>query len=106
MATLLHFLRSLTLTLLSGFLLSVGCLGLLLGSLMLLSGSPVAVWCAPVYVRVDWLLTVFGGGDRIEGIIAIALTVSIVTALLHSFSSYKRSQRSTWHLAVSSYNDK
>lgn len=100
MATLLHFLRSLAVTLMAGFLLSVGALGCGLGALMALSVSPLAMISNPVYVRVSRFLAVFGGGSQVEGVFAIALTLSFVASLLNGFSAYKRSQRSEWHLAA------
>jgi hypothetical protein len=104
MATLLHFLRSLAVTLLTGFLLSlctVCIIGLLLGCLMALNVSPMSAVSAPLYAQVSQFLAVFGRGDRLEGTLAIALTIGVVAALLGGFGSYKRSQRSQWHLAVS-----
>lgn len=100
MATLLHFLRLLVATLLAGFFLSLSGLGLLLGSLVILSQSPVAMLFDPVYEPVSRFLMAFGGGDRIEGIVAIALTIGFVVSLLSGFSACKRNQRSTWHLAA------
>jgi hypothetical protein len=104
MATLLHFLRSLAVTLLTGFLLSlltICTIGILLGCLMALNVSPIGPVSAPLYAQVSQFLAVFGRGDRLEGILAIALTIGVVAALLDGFGSYKRSQRSEWHLAVS-----
>ena len=101
MATLLHFLRPLVATSLAGFLLSLGGLSSVLLGLMLLSLSPVSIVSGPVYGQVSQFLTTFGGGDRIEGIIAISLAIGFVAALLSLFSQYKRIQRSEWHLAAS-----
>lgn len=101
MATLLHFLRSLVVALLVGFLLALTGLSLLLGGLMAIDISPMSFIVAPVYVPISQFFAAFGGGDRIEGIIAIALTVGVVVSLLDGFSAYKRSQRSEWRLAVS-----
>ncbi len=105
MATLLHFLWqflwSLAVTLLAGFLLSICALGSLLGGLLVLQESPAASIAQPCYIQVSRFLAVFGGGDRLEGIVVIALTIGVVTALLGGFSAYKRSQRSEWHLAMS-----
>ncbi len=102
MVTLLHFLRSLVVSLIVSFALSIFTLGSLLGGLLVLQASPVAPIAQPCYVQISRFLAVFGGGDRTEGIVAIALTIGVVAALLNGFSSYKRSQRSEWHLAVSS----
>ncbi len=112
MATLLHFLRSLAVTLLAGFLASFCALGLLLGGLMLLSESPlpkpvswpVAWVVGPVYAQLNWFLTAFGGGDRLEGMVAIALTVGFVAALLSGFSACKRSQRSEWRMTAARFD--
>ncbi|CAN5745933.1 hypothetical protein BH23CYA1_BH23CYA1_08600 [soil metagenome] len=101
MATLLHFLRSLVVTLLAGFLLSIFALSTLMGGLLVLQASPVASIAQPCYVQASWFLAVFGGGDRLEGMVVIAVTIGVVTALLGGFSAYKRSQRSEWHLAMS-----
>lgn len=103
MATLLHFLRSLAVSLLTGFVLSLVLLGLLLTCLMGLRWSPVAFIADPVYVQLSRFLAVFGNGDRLEGIVAIALALGVVFSLLNGFDSYKRSQRSEWHLAMSSF---
>ncbi|MGB3296242.1 MAG: hypothetical protein WBB01_24920 [Phormidesmis sp.] len=104
MATLLHFLRSLAVSLLTGFVLSLSLLGLLLACLVGLHVSPVAFVTDPGYLQLSRFLTTFGNGDRLEGIIVIALTVGIVFSLLNGFGSYKRSQRSEWHLAMSSFS--
>jgi hypothetical protein len=93
MATLLHFLRSLAVTLLAGFLAALCGLGLLLGVLGVLSESPVALVSDPLYG-----LVAFGGGDRLEGMFAIALTLGFVAALLFVLSACKRAQRSEWRL--------
>lgn len=100
MATLLHFLRSLAVALLTGFLLALMALGLLLGGLMMIDVSPVSPVSAPAYELVSQFLRAFGGGDRIEGIVAIALTVGVVFTLLVGFGSYKRRQRYQWHLTT------
>ncbi len=101
MATLLHFIRSLAVALLTGFLLTLAGLGLWLGGLMALNASPVWFISAPFYVHTSRFLAAFGGGDRIEGMIAISSAVGIVFSLMIGFGSYKRRQRSAWHLAVS-----
>ncbi len=103
MATLLHFLRSLVVSLLTGFVLSLAVLGLLLACLMGLHISPIAFVADPVYLQFSQFLAVFGNGDRLEGIVAIALALGIVFSLLNGFGSYKRSQRSEWHLAMSNF---
>jgi hypothetical protein len=100
MATLLHFLRSLAVTLLAGFLAALCGLGLLLGVLGVLSESPVALVSAPLYSSVSGFLAAFGGGDRLEGMFAIALTLGFVAALLFVFSACKRAQRSEWRLIL------
>lgn len=100
MATLLHFLRPFAVTFIAGFSLSLCVLGGLFGSLMLLAVSPVSLVLNPVYVQVSRFLTTFGAGDRLEGMVAIALTLGFVMALFSGFSTYKRSQRSEWHLAA------
>ncbi|MGB7086990.1 MAG: hypothetical protein WBD47_15630 [Phormidesmis sp.] len=102
MATLLHFLRSLAVTLLTSFLLALVTISGLFAGLMALNISPVAFVVEPLYIQIGRFLLTFGGGDRIEGIVAIALTVSIVTTLMSGFTSYKRRQRFEWHLAMSS----
>ncbi len=100
MATLLHFLRSLAVTLVAGFLLSVSVLGCLLGVLVALNVSPLGIISNPIYEQMSRFLMVFGGGDRLEGVVAIALTLGVVASLLNGFSAYKRSQRSEWQLAA------
>ncbi len=105
MATLLHFLRSLAVSLLTGFALSLLLLGLLLACLMGLHASPMAFVSDPLYLQLNRFLAVFGGGDRLEGIVVIALTLGVVFSLLNGFGSYKRSQRSEWHLAMSSFSE-
>ncbi|MFK8181949.1 MAG: hypothetical protein AB8B99_01155 [Phormidesmis sp.] len=100
MATLLHFLRSLAATLLAGFLLVLSGLGLLVGGLWMLRLSPVGFVSEPLYIYLSRFLRAFGGGSQIEGMIAIALTLSFVTALMFGFAACKRSQRSTWQLAL------
>jgi hypothetical protein len=104
MATLLHFLRSLSVTLLAGFLVAMCGLGSLLGALIVLSESPLAWVSAPVYAQLSWFLAAFGGGDRLEGMVAIALTVGFVAALLSGFSACKRNQRSEWRLAAARFD--
>ncbi len=100
MATLLHFLRPLAATFCAGFSLSLCLLSGALGSLMILAASPLGLILNPVYVQVSRFLTAFGAGDRLEGMVAISLTLGLVAALLNGFSAYKRSQRSAWHLAA------
>lgn len=100
MATLLHFLRSLVATLLAGFVLALSGLGMLVSSLGMLRRSPVGFVSDPLYVQVSKFLTAFGGGSRTEGMIAIALTLSVALSLLFGFAFCKRSQRSTWQLAM------
>lgn len=100
MATLLHFLRSVTVALLTGFLSALMALGLLLGGLMIIDVSPVSPVSAPVYALVSQFLRAFGGGDLLEGIVAISLTVGVVFTLLVGFGSYKRRQRYQWHLTT------
>ena len=107
MATLLHFLRPLAATFCAGFSLSLCVLSGTLGgggggggSLMLLAASPLGLVLNPVYVQTSRFLTAFGAGDRLEGIIAISLTLGFVAALLNSFTTYKRCQRSEWRLAA------
>ncbi len=104
MATLLHFLWSLSVTLLAGFLASMGGLGLLLGGLIMLGESPVALFSDPLYEQLNWFLTAFGGGDRLEGIVAIALTLGFVAALLSGFSACKRNQRSEWRMTAARFD--
>ena len=99
MATLLHFLRSLAITFLLVFMLAFGGIGLGLGGLMLLEWSPASALSQPAYIGASQILTVFGGGDRFSGMMAIAMTLAFVATLLDSFSAYKRNQRSAWHMA-------
>ena len=75
-------------------------------SLMALEVSPVAAIAQPFYHQLNVFLTVFGGGDRFGGMVAIALTLGFVASLLGGFGSYKRSQRSEWHLAGSQMLEK
>jgi len=98
MATLLHFLRSLATTLLASFVVLLAGLALLVNGLWVLCLSPVGFLSDPIYVQVSRFFAAFGGGNRTEGIVAIALTFSIVISLFLSFLAYKRSQRSAWHL--------
>lgn len=108
MATLLHFLRSLAVSLLMGFLagfvMTVTGLGMVLMSLVGLQASPLATLTEPICTPVSQFLSVFGRGDRIEGIIAIALAIGLVATLLQGFRRYKDSQRSTWQLAASGHS--
>lgn len=104
MATLLHFLRSLAITFLLVFVLAFGGIGSVLGCLMLLEWSPAAILSQPAYVGASQVLMTFGDGDRLDGIIAIALTLAFVAALLDSYKAYKRSQRSTWHIAGAAFD--
>ncbi|NJM96707.1 MAG: hypothetical protein HC800_05490 [Phormidesmis sp. RL_2_1] len=76
-------------------------MGVLLGGLMALNGSPIAFVSDALYMPLSEFLKVFGGGDRLEGMVAIALTLGVVASLLYGFSFYKSSQRLAWHLAVS-----
>ena len=98
MATLLHFLRSLAVTLLASFVLLWVGLELLVSGLWTLRLFPVGRVSESIYVQVSRFFTVFGGGSRTEGIVAIALTLSFVISLFLSFLSYKRSQRNAWHV--------
>lgn len=81
-------------------MLALSGLGVLRGGLWLLGASPVSAIFSPLYVQVSRFLAVFGGGSSAEGMVAIALTVSVVFSLLFSLVAYKRSQRSTWRLAL------
>jgi ABC-type multidrug transport system permease subunit len=100
MATLLHFLRSLLITLLASFLFVLGGLWGLFNALAMLNQSPAFVFCEPLYFKVSQFLQVFGGGDRFEGMVAIALPIAFVAALLNGFTTLKRNQRSEWRLAM------
>ena len=101
MATLLHFLRSLAASLLTGFVLSLLLIVLSLAGLMGLHASPAGFVTDPLYFQLNWFLAAFGEGDRLEGIVVIALTLGVVFSLLNGFDFYKRSRRSEWHLATS-----
>ena len=103
MATLLHFLRSLAVSLVTGFVLSLLVLVLLSAGLTGLHALPATAITDSVYLQFNWFLAAFGGGDRLEGIFVIALTLGVVFALLNGFSFYKRSQRSEW-LATSNFS--
>lgn len=71
---------------------------------MLLSASPVAIVSDLLYAQLSWFLAAFGGGDRLEGMVAIALTIGFVTALLSVFSACKRSQRSEWRMTAAKFD--
>ena len=100
MATLLHFLRPFAVTFLAGFSLSLFVLGSAFSGLMVLAISPVSLIFNPAYVQLSRFLIAFGAGDRLEGLFVIALTLGLVASLLNGFTTYKRSQRSAWHLAA------
>lgn len=101
MAPLIRLFQSITAYMLAGFLLSIAALGALLGALVVLDRSPLGFLASPYYFQLSQFLKAFGGGDRWEGMVVIALTVGLVAALLGCLGAYKRRQRSQWHLAVS-----
>jgi hypothetical protein len=100
MATLLHFLRSLLITLLASFLAVLGGLWTVFNGLALLKQLPAFIVCEPLYFQASQFLRVFGSGDCFEGMIAIALPIAFVAALLSGFNALKRNQRSEWRLAM------
>lgn len=100
MATLLCFARSLLTVLLTAFVSVLVAISFFVGGLWELRRTPIGFVSDPIYVQVSRFLSAFGNGNRTEGMIAIALALSFVIALLSVFISYKRSQRSLWHLAA------
>ena len=103
-ATLLHFLRSLSIALSVGFMLSLSGLTGLLSGLTLLENSYLSIVAQPLGRWMREFLMAFGGGNCLEGAIAIALTTGVVTALWNIFEIYKHRQRDTWRLTSSSFN--
>ncbi|MBE9080241.1 hypothetical protein IQ241_23625 [Romeria aff. gracilis LEGE 07310] len=89
MATLLHFLRSLAITLLVSFLIPLSGLGLLLGLLNLGQLSPAATASSVALQQMLTFLSVFGGGDPVQGIVVIGLAASLVGGLFDAFAAYK-----------------
>ena len=98
MATLLHFLRSGAIALLLGFMLSLSGLVGWLSGLTILKGSVMSAIAQPLHQWTRTFLIKFGGGDCVEGTLAIALTIGVVAALWNGFKTYKCWQRDRWRL--------
>lgn len=100
MATLLHFLSSLAISLLTGFMLSLSALVGTLSGLTIAKASVVGAIATPICHWMQAFLAVFGGGRCWDGAIAISCTVGIVSALWHTFSAYKHKQKNIWQLTA------
>ena len=100
MATLLHFLGSLAISLLMGFMLTLSALASALSGLTLAKASFAGDVAEPLHQWMQEFLAAFGGGNCWEGTVAIALSVGIVSALWRVFGAYKHKQRKTWRLTA------
>ena len=100
MATLLHFLGSLVLSLLMGFMLTLSALASGLSGLTVLRKSAIGAIAQPLHEHLCAFLAAFGGGSCWDGTIAIALTIGVVSALWRILSSYKHKQKNIWRLTA------
>ena len=100
MATLLHFLGSLVLSLLMGFMLTLSALASGLSGLTVIARFEAGGIAQLLHERLCFFLAAFGGGSCLDGTIAIALAVGIVSALWRILSGYKHKQKNIWRLAA------
>lgn len=100
MATLLHFLKSLAISLWAGFVLALSVLVGGLSGLAIAKESSVDAIAQPLYDGMREFLAAFGGGSCWDGTIAIALAVGVVSALWRILSGYKHKQKNIWRLAA------